>query len=63
MAKKQNSHPPQNPQRESLNEEFGEGFSYANLRNMRQFYRTYPDEQICYTICSKLEALTFKHKI
>lgn len=38
----------------SLNEEFGEGFSYANLRNMRQFYRTYPDEQICYTICSKL---------
>lgn len=38
----------------SLGEEFGEGFSYANLRNMRQFYRTYPDEQICYTLCSKL---------
>lgn len=38
----------------SLSEEFGEGFSYANLRNMRQFYRTYPDEQICYTVCSKL---------
>lgn len=37
----------------SLSEEFGEGFSYANLRNMRQFYRTYPNEQICYTMCSK----------
>lgn len=37
-----------------LMKEFGEGFSYANLRNMRQFYRTYPDEQICYTLCIKL---------
>jgi predicted nuclease of restriction endonuclease-like (RecB) superfamily len=34
--------------------EFGKGFSYANLRNFRQFYLTYPDEQICYTVCSKL---------
>ena len=34
--------------------EFGYGFSYSNLRNMRQFYRTYPDFEICYTVCSKL---------
>ncbi len=37
-----------------LTAEFGNGFSYANLRNMRQFYRTYPNEQICYTLSSKL---------
>jgi len=39
---------------QSLEAEFGNGFSYANLRNMRQFYRTYPDEQICYTLCINL---------
>ena len=37
-----------------LTSEFGNGFSYANLRNMRQFYRTYPDPEKCYTVCSKL---------
>lgn len=37
-----------------LTSEFGKGFSYANLRNMRQFYLTYPDEEIRYTLCSKL---------
>lgn len=37
-----------------LSQEFGTGFSYANLRNFRQFYLTYPDQQICYTLCSKL---------
>lgn len=37
-----------------LSGEFGKGFSYANLRNFRQFYLTYPDKQICYTLCSKL---------
>ncbi len=37
-----------------LEEEFGNGFSYSNLRNMRQFFRTYPDKEICYTVCSKL---------
>ena len=37
-----------------LEAEYGNGFSYANLRNMRQFYRTYPDEQICYTLCINL---------
>ena len=38
----------------NLSAEFGKGFSSANLRNFRQFYVTYPDEQICYTLCSKL---------
>ncbi len=34
--------------------DLGKGFSYANLRNFRQFYLTYPDAEICYTACSKL---------
>ena len=38
----------------ALSESFGKGFSYANLRNFRQFYLTYPDQTICYTVCSKL---------
>lgn len=38
----------------NLSAEFGKGFSSANLHNFRQFYLTYPDEQICYTVCSKL---------
>lgn len=38
----------------TLTESLGEGFSYANLRNFRQFYLTYPDRDICYTACSKL---------
>lgn len=38
----------------ALSNEFGKGFSYANLRNFRQFYLTYPDQGICYTLCSKL---------
>ncbi len=38
----------------ALCESFGKGFSYANLRNFRQFYLTYPDQAICYTVCSKL---------
>lgn len=38
----------------NLSEEFGNGFSYSNLRNMRQFYRTYPDAEKCYTVCSRL---------
>ncbi len=37
-----------------LSSSFGKGFSYANLRNFRQFYLTYPDQAICYTVCSKL---------
>jgi hypothetical protein len=38
----------------ALTAEFGKGFSYANLRNFRQFYLTYPDPQICYAVRSKL---------
>jgi len=38
----------------ALTGEFGRGFSYANLRNFRQFYLTYPDFEKCYTVCSKL---------
>lgn len=38
----------------ALTAELGRGFSYANLRNMRQFYLTYPDFKKCYTVCSKL---------
>lgn len=38
----------------TLTSEFGNGFSYANLRNMRQFYLTYPNDEICYTLCSNL---------
>jgi len=37
-----------------LTGEFGKGFSEPNLRNFRQFYLTFPDEQIRYTLCSKL---------
>ena len=38
----------------ALTEEFGHGFSAANLRSFRQFYLTFPDSEICYTLCSKL---------
>ena len=37
-----------------LTTDFGSGFSAANLRNMRQFYRSFPDFEICYTLCSEL---------
>lgn len=37
-----------------LIDKFGKGFSYANLRNFRQFHLTYPEDSICYTLCSKL---------
>lgn len=38
----------------NLTHEFGKGFSEPNLRNFRQFFLTYPDFQICYTLCSEL---------
>jgi hypothetical protein len=38
----------------ALTAEFGRGFSYANLRNFRQFHLTYPDPEICYTLRSNL---------
>ena len=37
-----------------LNRKFGSGYSPANLRNFRQFYLTFPEEEIYYTLCSKL---------
>ena len=36
---------------ERLTAEFGKGFTVANLRNMRQFFLTYPKR---YTLCSEL---------
>ncbi len=36
---------------EELTKEFGKGFTVANLKNMRQFYRTFPKR---YTLCSEL---------
>ena len=38
----------------ALTQEFGKGFSYANLRNFRQFYITYPNSENCYALRSKL---------
>lgn len=38
----------------ALTAELGKGFSYANLRNFRQFYLTYPEAEICYALRSKL---------
>lgn len=37
-----------------LSGEFGTGFSVANLKNCRQFYRTFPKDSIGYTACSQL---------
>jgi len=37
-----------------LTYEFGNGFSYANLYNMRQFYITYANDEIFYTLCREL---------
>lgn len=34
----------------ALTKEFGKGFSSSNLRNFRQFYLTYSDPEICYTV-------------
>ncbi len=38
----------------SLTIEFGKGFSYANLYNMRQFFTIYPQDEIFYTVCRNL---------
>ena len=37
-----------------LSQEFGRGFSAPNLRNFRQFFLTYTQDEICYTPCSEL---------
>lgn len=36
-----------------LTSEFGNGFSYENLKKIRQFYKTYPDVK-GYTVCTQL---------
>lgn len=37
-----------------LTAEFGNGFSYSNLYNMRLFYQTYTDAEKFYTLCINL---------
>ncbi|MCL5260973.1 MAG: PDDEXK nuclease domain-containing protein, partial [Gammaproteobacteria bacterium] len=38
----------------ALTSELGKGFSYANLWNFRQFYLTFPKQEILYTLCREL---------
>lgn len=38
----------------ALNDEIGSGMSVAQLRNCRQFYLTFPNDEIRYTLCSEL---------
>ena len=38
----------------ALTSDFGKGFSYANLYNCRQFYLTFPEQNILYTVCREL---------
>jgi len=37
-----------------LSDTLGDGFSIANLKNIRKFYLTWPDNTIGYTVCSQL---------
>ncbi|MDR3287669.1 MAG: PDDEXK nuclease domain-containing protein [Prevotellaceae bacterium] len=39
---------------EELTKEFGKGFGERNLRDFRQFYLTFPTENIWHTMCAKL---------
>lgn len=38
----------------ALTTDFGKGFSYANLYNCRQFYLTFPEQEILYAACREL---------
>lgn len=38
----------------ALTVEFGKGFSYANIKNFKQFYLRFPDKEKGYTLCSQL---------
>ena len=38
----------------ALTNDFGKGFSYANLYNCRLFYQKFPDQNILYTLCREL---------
>ena len=40
-----------------LTEKFGKGFSVGNLKNIRQFYKTYASDQIGETVFSQFENL------
>ena len=40
--------------RQALSTDFGWGAASPNLRNFRQFYLTFPDREICYTMRSQL---------
>lgn len=42
---------------EYLTEKFGKGFSVGNLKNIRQFYKTYVSDQIGETVFSQFEKL------
>ena len=48
---------------QKLTEQYGKGFSEANIKNMRQFYLEYqpdkPDSLIRYTVCSESQAPEF----
>jgi len=37
-----------------LTTEFGEGFKLSNLRNFRQFYLSFTEQEIRHTVCSEL---------
>jgi len=39
---------------EALTARFGKGYSPATLYNFKQFYSTFPDEEIFYKLCRKL---------
>jgi len=38
----------------ALTADFGKGFSFAHLYNCRQFYLTFPEQVILYTVCREL---------
>ena len=41
-----------------LQSEFGKGFSVANLKNFRQFYLTFAEDEKSYTLCSQLSCVS-----
>ena len=43
-----------------LTKHFGKGFSVANLKNIRQFYKVYSTDQIGETVFSQFENLLIK---
>ena len=43
-----------------LTEKYGKGFSVGNLKNIRQFYKVYANDQIGETVFSQFENLLIK---